>query len=238
MKFINIKLLYVLFASCCILSCGDQRDQSGTSQTSNEPGNLHLFLVRHAQAFKNLTPPPDWPARQLDSLTAVGKQQAAALGRYLKDKSISAVYTSPTGRTRQTAEIIRETMDLADTVFVESQLISLRKGYMSVTGSHYANKSKDAANASQNQGESLADGQQRVVQLIDRLREQTSDQTIVFVTHGDICMAVLAYADGSPLRSADSLQPVPAGSVSELVITPAGWTIKAEWIVPAHPSSP
>jgi len=238
MKIIFLKLFYVLLSSFFILSCGDQKDQEGTNQLSEKPGSLQLFLVRHAQAFKNLNPLPDLPARQLDSLTVVGKQQAAAVGRYLKDKPISAIYASPAGRTRQTAEIIREQTGLQDTVIVEQNLISLRKGYMSVTTSQDANLGKNDMNVRQDEGESLAEGQQRVTQLVDRLRNQASAQTVVFVTHGDICLAVLAYAGATPLSAADSLHTVPAGSVSELEITPTEWTIKSEGIVPVQQTSP
>ena len=237
MKFIFVKLFYILLSSFFILSCGDQKDRSETSQTSSERGNLHLFLVRHAQAFKNLNPLPDLPAGQLDSLTAVGELQAAALGRYLKDKSINAIYASPAGRTRQTAEIIREKAGIPDTVIVEQNLISLHKGYMSVTTSQDANQGKNDMNVRQGEGETLADGQQRVIQLIDWLRKQASAQTVVFVTHGDICLALLAYAGATPLSAADSLHTVPAGSVSELKITPTEWIIKSEGVVPAQQSS-
>ena len=226
------KLLILVIFSLLIIACGEKGKQSENGQTPVRQGTLHLFLIRHAQAFKNLKPLPDLPARQLDSLTAAGQKQAAALGRYLKDKAVTAIYASPTGRTRQTAQIIRQTAGLQDTVIIEKNLSSLYKGVMSLTPPMNAAQGRNDMNNLSEKGESLADGQQRVIRLISRLNKQYSDKAIVFVTHGDICPAVLAYAGGTSLSSADSLHSVPAGSVSELTIEPGGWTIKSEGIVP------
>ena len=62
-----------------------------------------LFLVRHAQT--------DWNAeRRLQghadrSLSALGREQAIALGRYLRDIQFNSVLCSDLKRTRETAEL-------------------------------------------------------------------------------------------------------------------------------------
>ena len=50
---------------------------------------LRVFVVRHAEAFKNLAESVDLPPEKLDSLTPKGIVQARALGVFLKEKSIA-----------------------------------------------------------------------------------------------------------------------------------------------------
>lgn len=72
------------------------------------------YLVRHAQTdwnFENrLQGRSDLP------LNAVGRQQAARVGRYFSGRAIEAVYTSQLARSRQTASEIARQAGLAPTV--------------------------------------------------------------------------------------------------------------------------
>jgi glucosyl-3-phosphoglycerate phosphatase len=71
-----------------------------------------LFLVRHAQT--------DWNAeRRLQghadrSLSALGREQAVALGRYLRDTQFNSVLCSDLARTRQTASLAGYTTAQSD----------------------------------------------------------------------------------------------------------------------------
>lgn len=72
---------------------------------------MRLFLVRHGQTPANV-------ARQLDTarpgldLTAVGREQAVALGHRLEHEDLGAIYTSDLVRTQQTAEPLAHTLGL------------------------------------------------------------------------------------------------------------------------------
>src|SRR5438105_12742314 len=72
---------------------------------------LELVLVRHAE--------PDWEnARQQGAdtgLTALGRQQAAALAEHLRTLPLAALYCSPLERARQTAAALAATQDLTAT---------------------------------------------------------------------------------------------------------------------------
>ena len=239
MKFIKATVLFSFILAVIISACGQERSQSESNQSAGDQRPLRLFLVRHAEAFKNLDPLPSLPLNQLDSLTTAGKNQAAALGHYLKSKRIRAIYASPTGRTRQTAEIISQTIEFNNPVIVDNDLISLRKGQMSSLQalSSDADVSQGKTNMTTwgNDGESLAEGQQRVIALLNRLTKQYSGQAIVFVTHGDICTALLAYATGISPDPAQTLPGVRTGSVSEIQIGDDRWVLKEKGVMPIQP---
>lgn len=63
-------------------------------------GVTEVLLIRHAQM-----PPSTNPAED-GELTSIGLEQAEALGAFLAKQPLHAVYSSPTHRTRQTAEAV------------------------------------------------------------------------------------------------------------------------------------
>ncbi len=69
---------------------------------------MHLFLIRHGQSYVNL---PDWAEGNVDAgLTDEGKQQAAALARWLPSKvpAVKAIYCSTMKRAIETATPLQE----------------------------------------------------------------------------------------------------------------------------------
>ena len=82
----------------------EERERRGRSDLP-----LELVLVRHAE--------PDWDsARQSGTdpgLTALGRQQAAALAEHLQRLPLAALYCSPLARARETAAAIAAAQQLA-----------------------------------------------------------------------------------------------------------------------------
>jgi probable phosphoglycerate mutase len=176
--------------------------------------DLHIYLVRHGESYKNITPPGDWPPEKLDSLTVKGIEQTSAIAEYLKDKNIAAIFTSPAGRTRQTAEIIRQTLHVSGPVIVEKNFIALKTGQTS------------------GDGESMRDGQQRAAHSIDSLSQALPGKSIVIVTHGDICSALLAHTGDTDITEVFKMQDVMTGSISEIIIRHKQWHIVQQGLVP------
>ena len=58
---------------------------------------LKVYLVRHAESKKNVMHLPGTPEKQLDTLTTKGREQAVAIGHFLKDKDIVAIQSSSDG---------------------------------------------------------------------------------------------------------------------------------------------
>ena len=166
------------------------------AQLAEVPNEAHatICVVRHAEAFKNLDPRPEMSAEQLDSLTPAGEAQALALVDVLPRIDASTwVASSPTGRTQATAALLAPDAE----IIVDVRLRSL-DGTMSWDDRVAAwSAGQDPRPAD---GESLADGQARVLALLDDVRAETSgDGVAVIVTHGDIAALVLGELRGTAL---------------------------------------
>lgn len=74
-------------------------------------------------------------------------------------------------------------------------------------------------------GESFEDGQKRAVKKLVQLAENKPAMAIVVVTHGDICSAVLAYANSSTITSAYKENRVDTGSLNEIIILDGEWKL-------------
>ncbi len=156
-----------------------------------DPAPRQLCVVRHAEAFKNLQPPPAGMTAELaDSLTPRGREQARAAGSSLP-AGITAVFTSPAGRARETAqglavepaaEVAAALRPLDGTVSWDDRL------------AHWAG----GADPRPAGGESLADGWARARALRDEVARAPGGH-VVFVTHGDVAALLLGDADGVPL---------------------------------------
>lgn len=113
-------------------------------------GYKRMFLIRHAQSTQNtLENNKEQLPDNLVPLTEKGKAQAKATGEFLKlyvlehriDLSKATLYVSPYQRTRQTAEIINESLQIKDVredvtlieqmygLFSDKSISTIRKEY-------------------------------------------------------------------------------------------------------------
>lgn len=162
---------------------------------------LRVFLVRHGQAYSNLDPEPDLPAEQLDRLTDLGREQSRSAARFLKERGVTAVLTSPAGRARGTAEEIRSALVLGE-FGVEDRLRPLDLG-----------RSPDSAPLDWDQriadwkagrdpsppgGESLEQMGARVLDLVRSLRARYAGRSLVLVAHSEVIAAFVGALEGTP----------------------------------------
>jgi len=112
-----------LLAACGPEAVGGRQDQAVAGEVA-----LKVYLVRHAESYKNVFTLPGTPPEKLDSLTPKGREQAARAGGFLRDKGLAAVIASPTGRTRQTAQALVQAAG-AQAVYAQNPAFaSLREG--------------------------------------------------------------------------------------------------------------
>lgn len=164
--------------------------------SSNEGEALEssqLCVVRHAEAFKNLTPPPDGlTAEQLDSLTPNGETQARAAGTRLP-RGVRVLASSAANRAQQTARGLGLDVEVA----IDPALRPL-EGDLSWDARVAAWSRGDDPRP--DGGESLADGAARVRALLTSLRARLRDgEHAVVVTHGDIAALVIGELRGTAL---------------------------------------
>lgn len=165
-----------------------------------------VCVVRHAEAVKNLDPPPaDATAAELDSLTPAGEARARAAGGELP-AGVARVWSSPANRARQTAVLLGR-----GEVAVEPALRPLDGAVeWKVRAAAWA-AGDDPRPAG---GESLGDGAARVRALLDRLRGALGPgEHAVWVTHGDIASIALGELRGTPLLARPERDTVATGGV-------------------------
>lgn len=165
---------------------------AGPSTFRTTPAASRLCIVRHAEAYKNLEPPPTGlTAAQLDTLTPRGEAQARAVAATLPDGA--RIWSSPAQRARQTAELLHG----ASPVVVEPDLRPLDGGIPWNERMAAWSRGQDPRPAG---GESLADGAARAATLVRRLPAQLDPhEHAVVVTHGDMASILLGAGRGTPL---------------------------------------
>jgi broad specificity phosphatase PhoE len=145
----------------------------------------------------------------LDSpLTALGLQQAEALGRRLRRLPVDELYSSDLGRAVRTAEIIGAACQKQ--VHLESDLRERHMGlFQGLTWDEMAERfpqERDAYNRtgfyeSVPEGETAQQRSDRSVRILTAIAERHRDQTVVVVTHGGFLMGFLEFVLGMPSGS-------------------------------------
>ncbi|MEX2493621.1 MAG: histidine phosphatase family protein [Nitrospirales bacterium] len=190
---------------------------------------LQVYLVRHAESKKNVLHLPWTSEEELDTLTTKGREQAAAIANFLKDKNIVAIQSSPTGRTRETAQAMSEILGLAEGFEVLEDFASLHGG-TGPDGNPVSWAWREQQWVLGNDprpegGESMSDGEIRARGALKKLAERFAGQAVAIVSHGDICAALLGFAQNTPIFNRYTAHQVPTGSVSEFIITDTGWFV-------------
>jgi probable phosphoglycerate mutase len=170
------------------------------------------------------------------SLSQRGREEARAAGRRLAAEGLSAIYSSPLERTRETAELVGEALGLP----VETSEDLLEVDFGEWTGATFEALRADPRWEGWNRtrgvscapgGETRADVQGRLRRFVDWARLAHPDQRIAAVSHGDPIKTILAYATGMPLENIDRLEISPA-SVSVLIA--AEWGMRVFSVNEAH----
>jgi len=165
-------------------------------------GALRVYVLRHGQAFTNLTPPPDLPPDQLDRLTALGHAQAKAAAAVLRERGVSLIVTSPKGRAQETADELRAALGVS--VRVDERLRPLDMGQdASGNGLEWKDRMKDwsaGRDPVPTSGESLEQLGLRVLQLVSELKREQAGRSVVFVSHGELIGNLLGMIEAQTLE--------------------------------------
>lgn len=124
-------------------------------------------------------------------LSEEGKKQGELTGLYLKDKNINAIYTSPLLRTRQTAEIINQSLNVP--MYIEDRLRE-RMNYGDKPGETFEEFQKEWDKTVLDKeyvpthGDSSRKTSERVKAVLDEI---TTEGNFVIVTHGGVIIDFL-----------------------------------------------
>jgi probable phosphomutase (TIGR03848 family) len=176
------------------------------------PAPTMLLLVRHGATATTGT---ELPGRASGlHLSDAGRAQAEAVAARIaapgstngrrKRRSVTAVYSSPLERTRETAAPIADA--LGRQVQVDDGLLELDIGDWTGLDLKAARKRPEWSTIQRYPsgftfpgGESFVDMQARIVACVERLRSAHPGETIVAVSHADPIRAAVAHAMGTHL---------------------------------------
>lgn len=134
-----------------------------------------------------------------------GKAQASALGNRLANVPLTAIYTSPLERTRETADAIAShhphlRMNVSDEVgevrygrWQGEKLSKLRKDKLWQTVQLYPSRVQFP------DGETFRQAQARAVNAVEMVAAKHPGGTVVVVSHSDVIKLVLTHYLGAPL---------------------------------------
>lgn len=166
-----------------------------------------LYITRHGQTEWNIEKRMQgW----LDSpLTEQGRQAASSLSARLKKISFTAAYSSPSGRTVETAKIICQEQSIP--LFIKPQLREIHAGDwqgMSIDDiekrypQQYIDYYENPVRYQSVNGENFHDVAKRILPLIDDLTKlYEADDAILIVTHAVVKKLLISFFNGSGLAN-------------------------------------
>jgi probable phosphoglycerate mutase len=168
---------------------------------------MRLLLARHGQSRSNAE--RRFQGMQDVPLSAQGVEQARALGRAVRRRSVAAVYASPLARARQTAEIAALGLGVRVVCLEDLRELSLGQWegrtvdeIRALPGDPYARWVRDPVTCAPPGGEPLADVQRRVLRAVEGIGAAHPDgEAALVVCHGGVISAYLAHWLGLPLSA-------------------------------------
>lgn len=164
-------------------------------------------------------------------LTAQGRVEITAVAERLASERVAALFASPLQRTRESAEILAERLDLP--IEFRDDLLELDFGEWTGrtfdqirTDPHWLPWSTQRSLAQIPGGESMREVQRRMVEAMIEIAARHPDDSVVLVSHGDVIRAGLVFALGMPLDFYGRIE-VAQGSVSTLRIDRGGVRVLA-----------
>jgi len=160
---------------------------------------IKLFLVRHGQTQWNLE--SRYQGVMNTNLTKEGKKQAELAAKYLSKVDFAGFYSSPIGRTIETAEIFKKITNKDFQVRENLKELNFGKweglvfdDIIAKYGSDFSNWIKDPFENPPTAGESFNEIIDRGSREINNiLKEHKDDSNILLITHGGFIVAMLVH---------------------------------------------
>ncbi|MCX6384670.1 MAG: histidine phosphatase family protein [Actinobacteria bacterium] len=158
-----------------------------------------LFLVRHGETVWNLE--ARYQGITNTGLTSEGLKQAELAAKYLSKVNFSGFYSSPLGRTIETAEVFKKVLKKSYEVRENLKELSFGKWEGLIFDDIIAKYNNDFQNWIRNPFEDPPTGGESFNEIINRgkqeivkiLSENEDGSNILLVTHGGFIVAMLVY---------------------------------------------
>lgn len=157
---------------------------------------MKLYVVRHGETVENSN--NCLCGRINCRLTEKGIEQAKEVAKYFEDKTIDVIVSSPLERCVQTAEIIAN--GKINVIYSDSLL---GRDHGEFTGVHKSLINFDEywdynKNIQYERAESVKTLYDRVAKLIEDLKNNYSDKSVIIVTHSGVLRVLYYYFAGIP----------------------------------------
>lgn len=160
-----------------------------------------LYVTRHGETEWNIA--KRMQGRKNSNLTDTGMLQAKQLGEHIKDIPLQAIYSSPSGRTMHTAELIkgeRSIPIIADEHFYEINMGSWEGQMLADLEAQYPEEVHTFWNEPHRfcstSGESFYDVYNRVIEGVNLLLEKHRGEHILIVSHAAAAKLLLGHFAG------------------------------------------
>ena len=159
--------------------------------------STRIILIRHTDVHN----PDDILYGRLPRfrLSSLGLEQAQRTAQALAEEPVTAFYSSPQLRARQTARILAAAHP-GSRVSISSLLNEVRTGWQGRPHSELDPINFDFyANPLSSEDERLEDMWARITRFVALMRRRHAGETVVGVTHGDVCHLARAGYVGLPI---------------------------------------
>lgn len=173
---------------------------------------MSILFVRHGESEANrdhrLT-----SDRQNPALTEKGWDDAKAFAQYWRGQPLTAVYSSPLLRARQTAQAFLDTLDLEVPMVIDERLHEIHLGAFdgqviddlkTEQAETYARWKQDPESPPPG-GERLSAVGRRMMQFLDAVAGEAASGMVVAMTHADCLKAVTLAVLDAPWQAAAAL---------------------------------
>lgn len=164
-----------------------------------------IYFVRHGEV-KN--PEDIWYGRlPRFALSSRGKSEIEQTAKFLLTQNIDYIYSSPLLRARQTASIIKNTLEFPSVRF-SKKLLEVHSSMQGKKFSYLESLEYDVYSEFNNEikGETIQDLAKRMKKFIFYVSKIHAGKRIVAVSHGDPIMMIKAIIQKMPIENA-SLRP-------------------------------
>lgn len=165
--------------------------------------NNTYIALRHGEAPSNVDYEIRTDFSYEEHLTDNGRAQVAASAEKLRKENIDFIYVSPFIRTRETAEIVRETLGLAESQVIEDERLQEIQLSAPLQGKQWTEYAKLFANfeaeyTTHPEGiiENKADMQRRAGELLFEIDQKYEGKKILFIGHKASLFGLLSAARG------------------------------------------
>ncbi len=168
------------------------------------------YVIRHGEAESNikgiLSSSPDTPHH----LTSKGKAQVQEASKWLKDKKIDLIISSPFIRTRETADVIAKNIGLdKGAIMIENQIGEINVGVWDGTAFEEFKKKFAHSDRFENRfegGESYADVKKRMGDFIYSLERKYENKNILIVSHDSPIFLLVSMVKGLDKKQAIAMR--------------------------------